>query len=180
MNREDKSIPKVMYDITFWMIFLYWEASRCTSGDCKLFFNSLTSPFLFESLKYVVELADMLNNKSYTVNYVKSRDSVHLNQEWGYISLFQSSPLVQAISKRANDVEMLFLFYSAVLITANRQKRTKKAMLTGGCHVFPRQRHYMTFYMKRQYDVFGSQSSSFQWEGLVCRKRSKMTNFTSI
>lgn len=87
MNREDKSIPKVIYEITFWMTFLYREASRCTSADCKLFFNSLTSPFLFDSLKNVVVLVDMLNL------ILNCRNVVHLTSLDKYHS-FNPQPIL--------------------------------------------------------------------------------------
>lgn len=87
MNREDKSIPKVMHETTFWMTFLYREASRCTSADCKLFFNSLTSPFLLDSLKNVAVLVDMLNR------FLNCRNIVHLTSLDKYPS-FNPQPIL--------------------------------------------------------------------------------------
>lgn len=110
MNREDKSIPKVMHEITFWMTFLYREASRCTSADCRLFFNSLTSPFLFDSLKNVVELVDMLNR------ILNCWNIVHLTWQAFKISLSQSS------ASYFNDVKIISSLNLPFLTLQNDQK----------------------------------------------------------
>lgn len=110
MNREDKSIPKVMHEITFWITFLHREASRCTSADCRLFFNSLTSPFLFDSLKNVVELVDMLNR------ILNCWNIVHLTWQAFKISLSQSP------ASYFNDVKIISSLNLPFLTLQNDQK----------------------------------------------------------
>ena len=137
MNKEDKSIPRVMHETTFWITFLYREASRCTSADCKLFFNSLTSPFLFDSLKNVAELDDMLNR------ILNCRNIVHLINLDTY-HYFNHPQLF----KNNNDVNCLFRSKLLFLSGQNGKRKNIASKL-------PRQRHYVSAYMNRQAEPGG-------------------------
>ena len=142
------------------MTFLYREASRCTSADCKLFFNSLTSPFLFDSLKNVVVLVDMLNR------ILNCRNVVHLTSLDKYHS-FNPQPIL---------TQFKFAIFRC-------KTKRKHSFLKVKCfRAFPRQRHYVLSYMKYKLCRNSFQSFSTRHTGLAVleRKRNKMAAFNSF
>lgn len=99
------------------MTFLYCRASRCTSGDCKLFCSSPNSPFLFDSLKYDTEAVDILNFANQLHGFTCASNIV----------LLQFSSNLSHISKQADDKVTFYKFFSAVDIAVNGQNgRTKR------------------------------------------------------
>ena len=161
MNKEDKSIPRVMHETTFWITFLYREASRCTSADCKLFFNSLISPFLFDSLKNVAELDDMLNR------ILNCRNIVHLINLDTY-HYFNHPQLF----KNNNDVNCLFR--SKLLFLSGQNGKRKNIASSPARDTMCRP----TWIDKLSRGVF--QSSSITQAGLVVYKREKQKQNGSL